>query len=130
MQVKLSDLWNGWQALGKLGNADLPAKKAYALSRFLKRAADEYDLLDKQRVKLIEKYGDKDAAGNVSVSPDNIGAFTTEFNEVLAGAVELPDLALTVDDLDGAKLSAIQFFTLAWLFDKDEPAEQATAANG
>lgn len=130
MQVKLSDLWNGWQALSKLGNADLPAKKAYALSRFLKKAADEYDLLDKQRLKLIEKYGVPHESGGQIVPPDNMGAFTTEFNEVLAGAVELPDLALTVDDLDGAKLSAIQFFTLAWLFDKDEPQEQATAANG
>lgn len=120
MQVTLANIYNGWQALAKLSALDLPARKAYALARFMKDAGSEYDLIEKQRVKLVERYGSQDEQGNTHVPPANLEPFVAAFNELLAVTVEVYDPQITIDDLEGAKLSAISFFSLSWLFDKDE----------
>lgn len=120
MQVTLANIYNGWQALAKLSTLDLPARKAYALARFMKDAGSEYDLVEKQRVNLVQRYGAQDEQGNTHVPPANLEPFVAAFNELLAVTVEVYDPGLTIDDLDGAKLSAISFFSLSWLFDRDE----------
>jgi len=130
MQVTLGTLYNGWQALAKLSNLDLPARKAYALARFMKDAGNEYELIEKQRVKLVERYGAPDESGNTHVPPANLEPFVTAFNELLSVSVEVYDPQITIDDLDGAKLSAIAFFSLSWLFDRDEAATAPPTLDG
>jgi hypothetical protein len=123
LKLRLFHIFNNWPALEKVATLDLPAKKAYALARFIKHARAEYELVDQARVKLVEKYGTKDDKGNVQVSSDRLNEFVTEFDELLQAEVEIYDPGLTVDDLDGAKLSAAAFFGLSWLFDREEPVK-------
>lgn len=130
MKVKLANIFNSWAALSKMSNADLPAKKSYALAKFMAGAGSEYELLEKQRTKLVEKYGEKSADGNVAVKPENFEAFAAEFNTLLDQEIELYTLDLDIDDLEGCKLSALNFFALTWLFDIDKVgADIAPAAS-
>ena len=117
MKATLSQIFNNWQAIGKLATLELPAKKAYGLSRFLRDATTHYEDVEKQRAELVNKYGVKDKDGNAAVTPDNLGEFVREFGELLSVEVEVYDPQLTLESLESAKMSAATFFGLTWLID-------------
>lgn len=122
MKATLANIYNNWAAIGKLSAIDLPAKQAYGLARFLKDAAEHYEAVEKQRIKLVEKYGANDN-GQVTVTPEQMGNFVAEFNELLSVEVDVYDPALTLEHLSEAKLSALTFFGLTWLI--DQPRDSA-----
>lgn len=115
MKTTLANIYNNWQAVGKLSAIDLPAKQAYGLARFLKEAGEHYEAVEKQRIKLVEKYGATNDSGQVTVTPEQMGDFVTEFNELLSVEVDVFNPGLTLENLEGAKLSALTFFGLTWL---------------
>ena len=121
MQVTLQSLQDSFLSLGKLASADLPVKKAYWLSKIARAAESELKDMEAQRVKLVQKYGTEDEAGNWSVNEDNVADFAAEFGELLAESVDLPGDKITLDSLgDGLKLSAIDLIKLDWLIETGE----------
>lgn len=119
MKATLANIYNNWTAIGKLSAIDLPAKQAYGLARFLKEAGEHYEAVEKQRIKLVEKHGATNDDGQVTVIPEKMGAFVSEFNELLSVEVDVFDPKLTLESLEGAKLSALTFFGLTWLVDRN-----------
>lgn len=119
MKARLAVIYNNWQAIGKLSAIDLPAKQAYGLARFLKEAGEHYNEVEKQRIKLVEKYGTANDDGQIAVIAEKMGDFVSEFNELLSVEVDVFDPQLTLESLEGAKLSALTFFGLTWLVDRN-----------
>lgn len=60
--------------------------------------------VENERIKLIQKYGDKNADnGNISVPNEKIAAFMNEFNSVLDMEVEIPTFDFTAEMFDDEK---------------------------
>lgn len=108
INVKISSLLNGTEALQKLAGADLKAKLAWQIARLLKAAEAELQSFNETRMTLIKKYGEKDTKGelitdekgNCKILPENINTFTTELNELLNTEVEINVNKISIDDLE------------------------------
>lgn len=95
--VTMNDLINSTETLQKLAQKDFKAKLAWSVARLLKGAEAEISGFNDARMNLIKKYGEKDEAGelitddkgNCKIKPDNIGAFTSELDEILKSTVEI-----------------------------------------
>lgn len=121
MKVKLIQIYTNRAVLVKIAGFELEAGAAIRLSRFMVAAQREIELIEAQRHKLIQRYG-KDQDGVLQVTADNHESFIADFNAILQDEVDIYDPRLTSDILEGQRLSAVDFFALAWLFDRDHYA--------
>ena len=112
MKLTLSQLITMRPSLVKLIEKDMPIKHAYNLARFIKKANAELESFEETRVKLVNKYGEKDEAGNIAVSERNQQQFMNELSELTEIEVEfegfrtlkladLRNITLTTQDMMG-----------------------------
>ena len=97
INVKLNDLINSTETLQKLAKKDFKAKLAWTIAKLLKLVENEIQGFNDTRMNLINKYGVKDAEGqlitddkgNCKIEADSLEQFTNELNELLDTEVEL-----------------------------------------
>ncbi len=95
--VKISDLLNATEVLQELSKKQLKARLAFDVSRLLKAADTEVTQFNEARMKVINKFGEKDENGELStdengncrIVPANIPDFNNELNELINAEVEL-----------------------------------------
>lgn len=115
MKVTLKQIRESAGAMARLANAQgLPVKKAYWLGRITDQIEPELQRVEKQRVALIKKHtGDRDGA---QPWPDEaVEAFEAEFFDFLNTEIEIHDLALSLDEVSPANLSALDIRALEYL---------------
>jgi len=98
--------------LKKILNAELPVAMAFKLSKLVKVFDAELIHYELQRVKLVEKLGEKDGDGNTTVKPENIEAFMAEMEKLHAIECELPGDPIAVADLAEVRMSAVDLSLL------------------
>lgn len=104
--------------LQNLANTEMPAKDAFKVLKVLKAVDKEYEIVHEARLKLLESYAEKDAAGqwkvdsngNVTIPVDSIEAFNKEQYDLLGTA-----LSLNCDKLSISLLENLQFSPKALL---------------
>ena len=106
MQLKLSQLITMRNSLTKLVEKDLPIKQSYNLARFIKKANEELTSFEEARIKLVNKYGEKDETGNLSVTEKNQQQFLNELEE-------LTDIEIEFDNFRALKLADLRNVTLS-----------------
>ena len=90
MKLKLSQLIGMRGSLIKLLEKDMPIKQSYNLARFIKQANTELEQFEQHRIKLVNKYGERDEQGNVSVAELRQGEFMNELNELTEMEIDFP----------------------------------------
>jgi hypothetical protein len=96
--------------LENLVQLEIKAKTSWNITRIAKKITKELELVDKERVKLCEKYCDKDENGN-SVLVDNKYIFSgdgeenlnKEFFELRQQEIEIEVALINIDDLPEVK---------------------------
>lgn len=89
MKLSNEKLVNSIGVLSKLTNMELPIKLSYAFSKNITNIDRELVAYNKERQKLIKKYGEKDKEGNLKTKEDgtinilNIDNFNKELKEIL-----------------------------------------------
>ena len=89
MKLSNEKLVNSIGVLSKLTNMELHIKLSYAFSKNITNIDRELVAYNKERQKLIEKYGEKDKEGNLKTKEDgtinilNIDNFNKELKEIL-----------------------------------------------
>lgn len=89
MKIKNEVLVNSIGVLSKLTNMELPIKLSYALSKNITKIDRELEVYNKERQKLIEKYGEKDKEGKLKTKEDgtinilDIDNFNKDIKEIL-----------------------------------------------
>lgn len=115
MKLKIKQVVESFQVLGRLGQEKMPIKLAYIIQRNLRLLNPEYSQWDEQRTSLIkEKYGVKDEAGNYTVTPDKMPEFQTEMDTLGDVEVEL-DLHTISMIAWGRDISPLDFMILDWM---------------
>ena len=89
IEVKLKDILN-IEVLNEISTKKFKARAAYHFARIMRAINEEYDLFQKEREKLINKYGAKDENdqliiandGTITIDKQNIENFNKEINEI------------------------------------------------
>ena len=113
MKVKLNDIINADESIQYLRGIDLPAKLSYKVSKLILALAQEYDIIQQERRKIIEKYGARDENGELvslrvnqySIAMEYIEEANTELNDLMNTEVELNIAPLTLDELEPYKIT-------------------------
>ena len=90
MKITNEILVNSIGVLSKLTNMELPIKLSYALSKNITKIDSELKVYNKERQKLIEKYGAKDEDGKIKTREDGTIDIidTEEWNKELKELLE------------------------------------------
>lgn len=103
MKLSNEKLANSINVLSKLINMELPIKLSYAFSKNITKIDRELEVYNKERQRLIEKYGEKDEEGKLKVKEDgNINIIDVDnFNKDIKEILEIEtDIDIHVIDLD------------------------------
>jgi len=100
MKLTLGEIYGLTRSMQKLTDKELPIKISFRLYRFVKDCSIEMEILEKARVKLVEKYaiGPKDG-DEIKVSDENKNKFQDEFSTLLSEEVEIDFEPISVNDL-------------------------------
>lgn len=126
MKASLSNerIVNTINTLGKLNNAQLPIKVAYAVSKNVNKIESELKVYNTEKAKLIDKYGVKDEEGkliadeygNVNIKEEHREDWNRDIKELLSIENEIDIHMIQLDDLlnsnyniSPAELTAIDF---------------------
>ena len=121
--IKIKDIVNSQTSLQKLLGVSLPVKVSYKLSKLVAKLQPELDIFNKEKDKLIEKYGEKDDKGNWTIKQDseNMPKFVEEINELTEMEVNIdfgdgkPFEKISVADLGDVKIEAQDLLSLSYL---------------
>lgn len=98
--MKLIQLINSQEWLGKLITIEMDIKKAYALRKFIIEIEDKLKAYNQIREELIKKYWEE-KEWVFSVTEKNIPKFIEEINKITDEEVEITLPEITIDDLSG-----------------------------
>ena len=90
MKITNGDVFGTRETLPELLKERLPIKTSYWLARLTKKLQEHLQVIEELRMRLVKEYGVENAETHViEVAPGKVGAFYTEFNEVLAQEIEI-----------------------------------------
>ena len=112
MNIELGKLFGMQAALNTLVGMPLEAKTSYRVSRMLKKIISELKDLDAERIKLVNKYGEKDDKGNTQVKPENIEKFNKDWAALLEMETELDSPKIPFSMIETLKISARDMLAL------------------
>ncbi len=117
MKFTLGEIYGLTRSLQKLTDKELPIRVSFRLYRFLKDCSAEMEILEKSRVKLVEKYaGEAKEGEEMKVSDENKDTFQEEFAILLNEEIDLEFELISIDDLKGIKISTNDFIPMQKLF--------------
>jgi hypothetical protein len=119
MKITVGELKIAIEALHKLITVPLPIKVSYYLSKTVKVIGEELSHLENARIKLVEKYGEKNEKGETNVILDNYPKFYEELRQILAEEVDINIRPIKLSDIIDVKLSTIDILALGQLLEDD-----------
>lgn len=128
IKISMSDLLNCTETLQKLSQQELKARLALAVARVLKEAEREIQNFNEVRMNLINKFGEKDADGqlitddngNCKILPEGVETFSKELNDLITTEVEINANKLKLDDLENLDFTPSQMAMLEPFLQIDE----------
>ena len=114
IKVTVSNILNSEQALTNLSMQKLPASMAFQVVRLIKAIREEMDGINKSRMALTEKYGERQADGTLiidenshlaSINKSLVNDFIKESNELLATEISISADPIPLSTLDGIDIT-------------------------
>jgi len=113
MKIKLSEILNSKDSIGKLLERELPIRISFRLTKLIKELDPELQIIEKHRIKLVEKYGKKNEEnGNTEVSGDSVADFSKEFNTLLEEELDIDYEPIPISSLENISLSPFDVLRL------------------
>lgn len=123
IQLNMEQLMNSVDVIQKLINSPTPlsAKISYQIIRIAREVESEYNLFQKSRTELIEKYAKKDENqkpilenDRYQIVPDEQEDFTKEYNEIMDSSIELNVEPLALNDkvMEELRLTPLEWMKL------------------
>jgi hypothetical protein len=117
------------QAINTLASAKIPARAGFILAQNLEMISKLAETYEKQRVKLVEEFAEKDADGkpvtvpaengrtNIKLDPARVVEFNKQFEELLNVETELALKKIKLDDIGAVELTTGELANILWLID-------------
>lgn len=124
MKIKLEELLKMVEALSSLVKRDFKGTTSYKLARLSRKIFSEYQTLENERMKLVEKYGLKGPDGEIVQKDghyqfENKEAFEAEFEEIFRHEIFINIEPLSVDDFADSEVSPSELIGLGRLLKAD-----------
>jgi len=127
MKFTLNEAIEMTEGLNEILTKEVTVKAAYWLARFLEKVSSEMKAMEKARMKLIEKYAEKDKDGKplfkkdkdgnslnqYDISNENAEKFSKEFEELKAEEFDIEFNPIKIDQLGDIKLKPLTLVQLA-----------------
>lgn len=105
--VTLREIIDSIETMKSLMNEPLPSRVAFQVAKLAQNMATEYKYFEDTRLKLIQKYGEKDENGELlidsnnqyKISSDKAQEFSKEIEDLMSSSVELVNSKINIDDL-------------------------------
>ena len=116
MKVTIKEILEGQDTLQKLSHQPLPGRAAFQIGRLLKKLEEVLASYNEVRVKLIEKYANKNEDGTFEVNDnneyqftaENMQAYVSEINNVIADEVEVEAKPINFKDIEKLEFTAAE----------------------
>ena len=116
MKVTIREILEGQDTLQKLSHQPLPGRAAFQIGRLLKKLEEVLASYNEVRVKLIEKYANKNEDGTFEVNDnneyqftaENMQAYVSEINNVIADEVEVEAKPINFKDIEKLEFTAAE----------------------
>lgn len=100
----------------------LPIKASYAISKNINKLNKEIEVYESERMKLINKYAEKDDAGELIIEDgkykiNNINEFNKESNELLSFENELEIHMIDIEVLENEIFTPSELDAITFMFD-------------
>jgi len=115
MEFTIKEILEMKDVLQKVIYAEVPIKTAFRISRFVKSIQIELESFEKIRMKLLQKYGEKEENGQqISIKdPEKQKLFSDEIQKVLAENIDIDFLPVKIEELgNDIKISAVELLRL------------------
>lgn len=131
INIKTSVLINSTEVLQKLAKTELKAKIAWQVARVLRAVEEEFQTFNDTRLALINKYGEKDANGeliadennNCKIPPAHLAAFNKELNDLLNEEISINANKIKIENLENLDFTPADMGILEYYIDFDETEE-------
>jgi hypothetical protein len=118
MKLKIEQVVESFQVLGRLGQEKMPVKLAYEIQRNARLMEPDFKAREEKRVELIKtKYGVTGENGDIMVLPDRMEAFVKDMMDLDSVEVELDLHTIDLDNLN-INITPNDLFWLDWMFAK------------
>ena len=91
MEITLGEIYSFIEPLTGVSKLELPAAPSYHVAKLVRLVMAEAKLVEEQRQALIKKYGEKEAGGILTITPEskNWVPFVKELNELFTQKIDL-----------------------------------------
>lgn len=124
MKLSNEKLVNSIGVLSKLTNMELPIKLSYAISKNITKINRELVVYNKERQKLIEKYGEKDKESKLKTKEDgtinilDIDSFNKDLKEILEIETEVDIHLIDLEKVDAdIKITPGEIMLVDYIFE-------------
>ncbi len=91
MELTNGEIFQTSKALEELSKEKLPLKTSYQVAMLIKKLSDQLSVINKMRLNVIEKYGDKTPENKFTILPSsqNWNKFIEEMNELFMQKIDV-----------------------------------------
>jgi hypothetical protein len=118
--VKVSDIVAAVPTLTKITQQKMSGVAVFELSKSMKLLQAELNAYEETRVALVKQYGEPDNSeggnGEVKVTGENMQAFVTDLNKVMATEVELAINPVAIENAATIELTVEEMGAVSFLF--------------
>lgn len=119
IQIELRTIVDNIEIFNEFSRKNMPAAAAYKAARILGRLTDEFNLYQKSRTALIEKYCDRNEDGtmktdgdNAIIKPENVAQCEKELQDLMNTKIELNVTPLTLAEVEHLEFTPAQMYML------------------
>lgn len=123
--LTLNDIFNAVPALREISTKEFPGSTTFKIARLIRELDKEIQLFEEERMKIANKYGEKDENGNLISQengtikiPDNkVQECNEEFQALFSTQVEINANKLPIEIFDSIEMTPTQAMNLEAIVD-------------
>jgi len=119
MNVTLAEIYDMKEPLSRLSKEPIKLRIAFKLNRLIKEVNNNLNMIEEERVKLIQKLGIEDPeTGRLSVPDENHKEFQDDYTELMKEKIDLDFEPINVEYFENIKLTTQDMIRLSVLFEE------------
>ena len=123
--LTLNDIFNAVPALREISSKEFPGSTTFKIARLIRELDKEIQLFEEERMKIANKYGEKDENGNliplengtIKISDDKVQECNEEFQALFNTQIEINANKLPIEIFDSIEMTPTQAMNLEAIVD-------------
>ena len=123
--LTLNDIFNAVPALREISTKEFPGSTTFKIARLIRELDKEIQLFEEERMKIANKYGEKDENGNlipqengaIKILDDKVQECNEEFQALFNTQVEINANKLPIEIFDSIEMTPTQAMNLEAIVD-------------